>query len=86
MSILQGYDIEIRHIPSKVNPADALTRQVKGDDDAYAETSRNKTKTGCSRLECQIRLPMQRFSVDYSSCIIMQIQGRKRQGTRIKLN
>ena len=35
VSILQGYDIEIRHIPGKVNPADALTRQIKGDDIAY---------------------------------------------------
>ena len=36
VSILQGYDLEIRHIPSKINPADALTRQVKGRDDQYA--------------------------------------------------
>ena len=36
VSILQGYDLEIRHIPGKINPADALTRQVKGRDDAYA--------------------------------------------------
>ena len=28
VSILQGYDIEIRHIPGKVNPADTLTRQA----------------------------------------------------------
>ena len=25
---MQGYDIDIRHIPGKVNPADALTRQA----------------------------------------------------------
>ena len=36
VSILQGYDLEIRHIPGKINPADALTRQVKGRDDQYA--------------------------------------------------
>ena len=36
VSILQGYDIEIRHIPGKVNPADALTRQVRGRDEIYA--------------------------------------------------
>ena len=36
VSILQGYDIEIRHIPGKVNPADALTQQIKGDDIEYA--------------------------------------------------
>ena len=28
VSILQGYDIEIQHIPGKVNPADTLTRQA----------------------------------------------------------
>ena len=28
VSILQGYDIEIRHIPGKVNPADTLTRKA----------------------------------------------------------
>ena len=36
VSILQGYDIDIRHIPGKVNPADALTRQVRADDVEYA--------------------------------------------------
>ena len=36
VSILQGYDIEIRHIPRKVNPTDALTRQIKGNDIKYA--------------------------------------------------
>ena len=28
VSILQGYDIDIRHIPGKINPADTLTRQA----------------------------------------------------------
>ena len=37
VSILQGYDVEIRHIPGKVNPADALTRQVRGADVEYAD-------------------------------------------------
>ena len=36
VSILQGYDIEIRHIPGKNNPADALTRQVQLQDAEYA--------------------------------------------------
>ena len=36
VSILQGYDIEIRHIPGKVNPADALTRQIQMQDAEYA--------------------------------------------------
>ena len=33
---MQGYDIEIRHISRKVNLADALTQQIKGDDIEYA--------------------------------------------------
>ena len=36
VSILQGYDMDIRHIPGKVNPADTLTRQVHGSDEQYA--------------------------------------------------
>ena len=36
VSILQGYDMEIRHIPGKINPADALTRQARGSDERYA--------------------------------------------------
>ena len=36
VSILQGYDIDIQHIPGKMNPADAWTRQAKGSDDQYA--------------------------------------------------
>ena len=36
VSILQGYDVDIRHIPGKVNPADALTRQVRAEDAEYA--------------------------------------------------
>ena len=35
ISILQGYDMEVRHIPGKVNPADTLTRQVKVADEEY---------------------------------------------------
>ena len=36
VSILQGYDIEIRHIPGKTNPADALTRKVREMDAEYS--------------------------------------------------
>ena len=36
MSVLQGYDIEIKHIPGKKNPADALTRQIQIRDAEYA--------------------------------------------------
>ena len=36
ISILQDYDMEIRHIPGRDNLADTLTRQVKVADDEYA--------------------------------------------------
>ena len=55
MSILQGYDIEIRHIPGKVNPADAITRQVKGDDLEYA----GKVKQMDEDWVSHIRVPME---------------------------
>ena len=31
MNILQGYDLELRHIPGKTNPADSLSRQLRQD-------------------------------------------------------
>ena len=55
VSILQGYDIEIRHIPGKVNPADAITRQVKGDDLEYA----GKVKQMDEDWVSHIRVPME---------------------------
>ena len=32
---MQAYGLEIRHIPGKVNPTDALAWQIKGDDIEY---------------------------------------------------
>ena len=37
VSILQGYDVEIRHIPGAKNPADALTRKHWGEDKRLIE-------------------------------------------------
>ena len=31
ISILQGYNVEIRHIPGKKNPTDSLSRQLVSD-------------------------------------------------------
>ena len=33
---LQGYDMEIRHIPDKINPANTIIRQVKSEDQIYS--------------------------------------------------
>ena len=38
LSTLQGYDIELRHIPGKVNPADTLTRQHWAGDSQFIST------------------------------------------------
>ena len=31
LAILQGYNVDIRHIPGKKNPADSLSRQLVSD-------------------------------------------------------
>ena len=31
LAVLQGYDVDIRHIPGKKNPADSLSRQLVSD-------------------------------------------------------
>ena len=53
VSILQGYDMEIHHIPGKVNPADTIIRQVKVD---YAEYT-GQVKKLDQELVDMIRIP-----------------------------
>ena len=36
LAVLQGYDVDIRHIPGKKNPADSLSRQLVSVIDANA--------------------------------------------------
>ena len=36
VSILQGYDLEIRHIPGRINPVDALMQQIREVDTEYS--------------------------------------------------
>ena len=67
VSILQGYDAEIRHIPGKVNPADALTRQVKVDDVEYAEQVKKEDQDWMEKM----RVPL--------TATDQQIQQRLRQ-------
>ena len=50
VSILQGYDLEIRHIPGRINPADAITRQVKSDDVDYADEVKQEDANWVSNL------------------------------------
>ena len=54
VSILQGYDVEIRHIPGKVNPADALTRQVRGADVEYADRVKKEDQAMDGNSACTI--------------------------------
>ena len=50
VSILQGYDLEIKHIPGRINPADAITRQVKSDDVEYADEVKQEDANWVSNL------------------------------------
>ena len=53
VGILQGYDMEIRHIPGKVNPADTITRQVEIKDAEYT----GQVKRMDQELVDMIRIP-----------------------------
>ena len=44
LSTLQGYDIEIRHIPGKINPADTLTRQHWAGDSKFISDVKDADK------------------------------------------
>ena len=60
VSILQGYDIEIRHIPGKVNPTDTITRQVRSEDQDYV----GKVKQMDNELVDAIRIPVEASDLD----------------------
>ena len=60
MSILQGYDMEMRHIPGKINPAYKISRQVKSDDLAYSA----EVKQLDSELVETIRIPVEASDAD----------------------
>ena len=83
VSILQGYDLEIRHIPGKINPADALTRQVKGRDDAYAGEVKKQDEDWMQHVRVSKTQPqMKKFSVDYDSCTVQMRSRTKGQASR----
>ena len=78
VSILQGYDMEIRHIPGKVNPADTITRQVRSEDQDYA----GKVKQMDNELVDAIRIPVEASDRDVQRKLD---QLYNKEGTRDKL-
>ena len=52
VSILQGYDMDIRHIPGRINPADTITRQIQAEDTQYM----GQVKQGDQSLVDQLRI------------------------------
>ena len=57
---LQGYDMEIRHIPDKINPANTIIRQVKSEDQVYS----GEVKQLDSDLVDAIRIPIKANDAD----------------------
>ena len=50
VSILQAYDMEIRHIPRRINPADTLTKQIWAEDQEQADLVRDADRTMVQRV------------------------------------
>ena len=78
VSILQGYDMEIRHIPGKINPADTITRQVRSEDQIYA----GEVKQMDNELVDAIRIPVEASDADAQKKLD---QLYSKDGTRDKL-
>ena len=53
VSILQGYDLEIRHIPGKINPANTLTRQTWAGDAEYVGRVKNADQEMVEMIKVQ---------------------------------
>ena len=70
--------MEIRHIPSKINPADTITKQVRSEDQGYA----GKVKQMHNELVDAIRIPIEASDVDVQRKLD---QLYNKEGTRDKL-
>ena len=77
MSIFQGYDVEIHHIPGKINPTNTITKQVRSEDRGYAR----EVKRLDSELVDAIRIPIEASDPDVQK---KQDQLYNKDGTRDK--
>ena len=81
VSILQGYDLEIRHIPGRINPADALTRQIRGVDTEYS----GEVKKQDEEWVQQMRVPSNATDEDIQRRLRQLYSTKDMQGTGDKL-
>ena len=81
VSILQGYDLEIRHIPGRINPADALTRQIRGVDTEYS----GEVKKQDEEWVQQMRVPSNATDEDIQKRLRQLYSTKDMQGTGDKL-
>ena len=81
VSILQGYDLEIRHIPGRINPADALTRQIRGVDTEYSGEVKKQDEEWVQRM----RVPSNATDADIQRRLRQLYSTKDMQGTGDKL-
>ena len=77
LAIMQGYDLDIQHIPGKVNPADHLSRQLLKD---AAERKGLVTEENQKFVE-QLRIPHDATDVEIQDALC-KILERERETTR----
>ena len=78
VSILQGYDLEIRHIPGRINPADALTRQIRGVDTENSGEVKKQDEEWVQRM----RVPSNATDEDIQRTIMTIVQYKGYAGNR----
>ena len=81
VSILQGYDLDIRHIPGRINPADALTRQIRGVDTEYSGKVKKQDEEWVQRM----RVPSNATDEDIQRRLQQLYSTKDMQGTGDKL-
>ena len=74
VSILQGYDIEIQHIPGQRNPADALIRRHAQSDQRQSDA----VKAEDSKLVKMLQVPEDASDADIQR-VLDQVYNRPRQ-------
>ena len=77
LSVLQGYNVEIRHIPGKRNPADSLSRQLISDALVRKGSVKDANSEYVQKLRVPLRLQMQKYNQHFISCSVKALKANQ---------
>ena len=83
VSILQGYDMDVRDIPGKINPEDTITRQIKAEDEMYSGQVKYVAQTLVDSIQIPSGASDMQLQGKLNHCIIQQNSRQSSQASYI---